>query len=710
MEFFEEHLQASARRLYGLTAPDVVEQYADFVERFRSTAPERRRTRRLELPPAAESLVLGAAARALKQDGFEIRGGTDALRNRVEAHFERTYDCQHGWLATLPRRHDTLALRFDAAVEVGADGVARLTTSCPLPTWEDDFERRLRALVEEIPPHIRRLARAAKPERLRHNPLLRPGEELEEPFTGTLRDYSGCASDDEDEMAELRVGVLPLGRYTFGDDPATAYRGPDLYLGNWRTGAPMIFNGALICAPQNSGKTELIMRWAVAANRAGYSVFLVDVKGNLRDQLAPRLQGRLYYFSTDPYEESDCINFLDGLHGTTPENSMRIRQLVEALMPRDGWEQGEQAYYYQNHFNWFSALIHITLLTQHYYPEMFRQGRANLGHVFEIATNYRMLLACIRNAFLAEANCREARKPPAAPGIAYWCSEIALLLHPDDGGERTGDYSYRTLTQSIVNALRPFSRFGTLHGKIGGPRSDGSYPPPERYFSLEMLTDQEQPVTIILAAREQDLDDGTAVLDLTIRKLQQFLFERMRPPGSRAGGKEVDGRDQPSADVPAAPARRRPVLLLLDETRRIRGFKANEYITFARQAEAGCVIVYQSLDQIGEEPKIREILENVGTQIYLGSLTGSTARYFIDMLPIRFRPTFTINFSFGDGDGAPALQSGQQPVDYFTTSELYRLPGGAWPALVYINGLPRRKPFLVDLDRRFADDADPAAS
>lgn len=673
MDFLEEHLELTARQLFDGRARDVMHEYAEFVKRFRPDAEERWRSRRMSLP-YAESLVLGAASRVLKQDGFEIPGGSDAMRSRIEAKFEREYDCRQGWLAFLTKESATLRLGLKVRVAVGTDDVTRLETNHSLVTWEQEFERRLRHLLADIPEDFEKLARSAKLKAVLHNPVLEPGRELLEAFTGNLRDYSGCAT--RKEVQDLEDGVLPLGYWAFRDDPdARTEHGPALYLTNWRTGAPMIYNGALICAPQNSGKTDLIMRWAIAANRNDYSVFLVDVKGNMRDELGPHLRGKVFCFSTDPDEDSDRINFLAGLHGTTPRDSMRVRQLVEALLPRDGWEQGEQAYFYQNHFNWFSALVHVTLLVQHYQPEAFARGRAHLGHVFEVASNYRDLLACLRNVAIFEGHAREKGQMPAEPGIDYWRSEIALLLHPDDGGERTSDYSYRTLTGSIVNALRPFSRFGTLYSKTGGARWDGEHLSPDRSFTLEMLGDPAEPVTMILAAREQDLDDASTILTIAIRKLQQFLFDRMKHKGLR------------------------PVLLLLDETRRIRGFKANEYITFARQAQAGCVIVYQSLDQIGEEPAIREILENVGTQIYLGSLTGTTARYFIEGLPVRFRPKFGWNVSYGEGDGAPNVQTGQETVQYFTTNELYRLPAGEWPALVYINGQPRRKPILVDLDR-----------
>jgi hypothetical protein len=685
MDFLEEHLEKTAREIHGTEGSDVIRRYADFVERFQKATPKKSSIKR-KLPfkyPA--SLVLDAAVRVLQEDGFDTFSGADLVRNEVKARFERAYDRNSGWFATLPQRHAKLELEFEVAIEVDDDGWMLLSSMPTLVTWEKEFEERVRKQLDKTPESITKLSQSVKPGGMLHNPVLPPGRELTEAFTGNLRDYSGFATSDETK--DLQKGVLPLGTWAFAKDPddptAAVERGEPLFLSNWRTGAPMIYNGALVCAPQNSGKTQLIMRWALAANRHRYSIFLVDVKGNMYAELQPKLQGKVFCFSTDPAEAGDCINFLAGLHGTTPEDSRRVRQLVEALMPRDGWEQGEQAYFYQNHFNWFSALIHIALLVQYYDPAMFGQGQAHLGHVYQLATEYDQLMACIRNIEIYQARAIAAAKkePPdpdikkfAEPGVAYWRSEIALLLDPKDGGQRTADYSYRTLTGAVVNALRPFSRFGTLYSKSGGPRADGSYPPPERSFSLEMLGGAE-PVTIILAAREQDLDDATTVLAIAVRKLQQFLFERMKTPGLQ------------------------PILVLLDETRRIRGFKANEYVTFARQAQAGCVLVYQSLDQIGEEPKIYEILENVGTQIFLGSVAGNSARYLIDMLPRRFRPTFSHTMSFGQG-GGPSVQSGQESVEYFSTGELYRLPAGEWPALVYINGLPRRKPFLVDMDQK----------
>jgi len=183
------------------------------------------------------------------------------------------------------------------------------------------------------------------------------------------------------------------------------------------------------------------------------------------------------------------------------------------------------------------------------------------------------------------------------------------------------------------------------------------------------------PVTIILTAREQDLEKATTVLALTIKRLQSILFDRMKQP-----------KDQLSK-----------VVLLLDETRRIRGFDASRYVTFAREARAGCVISYQSLDQIGGESQVVEMLENVGTQIYLGSLRGNTVRFLLRTLPQRERSTISYQRTQSGGVVSKCLVYGHEVVDYFSSHDLHDLPGGEFPALVILNEHRKRKPFLVDL-------------
>ncbi len=676
---FIDHLRRSAQVLFPTAdgAPDA--RQGEYVERFTAGAPPQPRRRNLEFGEEDSRLVLTNADRLLRAEGFDTHGGPNLALGTLEARLSEDLRGDEDWLAWVPRNQRALSLVFDVRLEADRDG-CRLFTSQALPSWAADFEQRLMDVLAATPPYVRRLMGRISPDRLGEGPaedvlLVRPGEPLREAHDGQLLDYSGCA--DRDAVKDLETGDLPLGRHAFGfpgrDEEAVDY-GADLYLGNYRTGAPMMFNGALICAPQNSGKTRLIMRWAKTANAAGHSVLLVDVKGDLHAQLAPDLKGRVYHFSTDPrMTASDGVNFLAGLDGGDAESLQRVRQLVDAILPKDGWEHGEQAYFHQNHTNWLTGLIQILLLYQHYYPQHFVGGEADLAFVYDMAASEEGLYRVMNLIRVAEA----AAASPRQPGLSYWANEISLLIAPVYRGQRTADYAYRTLTQSITNALRPFSVFGTLYektsrGRIWRPATRRD----RRFFTFDALNDPNEPVTIILAAREQDVDDATTMVSLVVKRLQHTLFDRMAHPGSS-----------------------RAILLLLDETRRIRSFAPDEYITFARQARAGCVVVYQSLDQIGDDKKIRVILENVGAQIYLGSLVGETARHFQRMLPQRRRRSSTSTVSGAlSGEISSSVQTAFETVDYLGAAELYRLPAGEWPALVYLNSQPRRDPILVDTD------------
>jgi len=241
------------------------------------------------------------------------------------------------------------------------------------------------------------------------------------------------------------------------------------------------------------------------------------------------------------------------------------------------------------------------------------------------------------------------------------------------------EHSYRWLTESLAGVLRPFRSWGLLGQKISGAHGLPRFRLEWVAGLDEALQPTRRQVTVVLAARAQEGDDARTILTLAVAKLQHALLERMRHTGDPA---------------------MRPVLLLPDETRRIRNFRTNEYVSYAREAEAGCVVAYQSLDQIGDERQIAELLENIGTQIYLGSLVRNTARHFVESLPKRHRPTFAVT---GGGDGAGAVQIGQETIDYLSTADLYVLPAGRFPALVQLNDQPRRRPILVSLDKADQD-------
>jgi hypothetical protein len=515
-----------------------------------------------------------------------------------------------------------------------------------------------------------------------HNLVLAPGAVLGAVHTGTLRDYSACAQLGE--VQDLGFGVLPLGRYAFeaaGVEPVT---GPELFVNRTSGGAKLEYNGVLVCAPQNSGKTMLVRRWAEAATASnqGYATFVVDVKGNLRQKLEGKLKGEVFCFSTDPKGESDRINFLDGPMGLDAVETERVVQLATSLLPSRGFagQGGIDEYHYRNRVIWLTAFIHLLKLAQCYYPEWFldpdgEERNVDLVDLYELIADEAALYDWIFALADAEAGLEENGVPLPPCGADHWASELAIMLDPQkiNCGQRPERDTYRQYTTALLSALEPFSPHGTLHQRV---RSFG----PGRQFDIEgTLGGEARPVTVLLVAREQDLDKSTTVLSLVVKRLQWFLFERMQAPEE---------------------AEKRPVLLLLDEARRIRDFDAAEYVTFAREAKAACVIVYQAIDQILPAEKRVELLENIGTQIYLGSLVGNTARSLIGILPQRQRLEFSQQVVRTANTETLTTTRANRSTDFFTTTDLYSLPAGRYPALVYINDSPHRPPFFTDMTER----------
>jgi hypothetical protein len=690
MDILLIHLQKTAEKRDLSHAPQPL---LSFLDRFRfgqQSSPEHYQLLK-EQNRYAPLLVLQTTQALLKEDQLQILQ-YDGARGLLTARVEHEYHRNQGWFATVPLRSEKLRLYLEVFVKVDAHGRLDLTANAPLESWVDELKVRLSGRLAQTPEWVKQTSGQTQHATTKtRNTVLRPGGELSGPFHGTLRDYSGCADKQEvNDLHQSGGGALPLGRWTFGTTDTESDYGEMLYLNSFtNTGALREHNGTLICAPQNSGKTELIVRWAKAANQAGYNLLLIDVKGNLHERLAGAdWQGELYYFSTDPRDQqSDAVNFLDGLDPTTPEGSSRVRQLADALLPSEGYESGDNRRYRQHWLNWLTAMIQLVLLDGRYYPDEERPR--DLSDVYALVSDEQELIACLERIDHAEVMQEKDGHAPLFPGLKTLFNDVAALLPPLEFtradpeqpplyGQRA-EYTYRWLTEELVGALRPFGPQGTLSDKTSGFDA-------RRHFQFEWIADvaeEEVPdrgqVTVIVAAREQDLDDARSVLSLSVTKLQHALFERMQ---SRSRQRK-----------------QRPVLLLLDETRRIRNFKTNEYVSFARQAEAGCVVVYQSLDQIGDERQIIELLENVGTQIYLGSLVGNTAKYFVASLPKRFRPTYSLSSTIGNEGSSNTLQTGQEMVDYFTTADLYVLPAGRYPALVYLNDQPRRKPFLVTMDR-----------
>jgi hypothetical protein len=694
-----QHLRAAVRGMQT-SEGSRAEEITAFVEQFHDEVGGSSQT--IVIPTGyPPRLVLNAAEFLLRAQGFDLGKGADALRGLIQARISRDFGTRPNWLSMVQSGRATWRLTVELTLQVDAAGHATVAMTPPIASWLAELRKQLHDMLAQLPAadvERARVAEAALARPVTGDTVLLPGEPLSAPYTGTLRDYSGCATLDEvADLAAGSDGVLPLGRWAFHHPESGLRTGAPLRLASIARGGRRFrreHQGALICAPQNAGKTELLVRWARAANAAGYNLLIVDVKGNMLDKLRDgyRWRGKLFHVTTDPLAmpgvDAPChaLNVLDGLDPRSRLVLQRVRQIAEALLPAEGLDRGETRVWRSNWLNWLSALIHLVLLDQFYWPMDDRSP--DLSDVYALASDERRLIECLERIDRGERVNLAKDAAPLEPGLASWFSDLAVLLpqkviiaanealgRPALEGARA-EYSFRWLTEQLTSALRPFRQAGLLYDKASGRPGI----PRIRLERLAGLDESLQPtaeqVTLVLAAREQELDEAQTMLTLVIVKLQHSLYERMRHTRTR---------------------QLTPVLLLLDETRRIRNFRTNEYVSFAREAEAGCVVVFQFLDQVGNERQIRELLGNIGTQIYLGSLTGSTARHFVDCLPTRDRSTFAI--TTGGVDGVPALQIGKQQVPYFSTADLHVLPAGSYPAIVYLRQQPARSPILTAMDQ-----------
>jgi hypothetical protein len=696
MEPIFDHLRTTVRDM--LTQDQgAADRAARYVEAFHADSRPQGEERSIETGYPAAS-VLKAADWLLKAQSFDTGAGADLSRGALSAQVRRNFGTKPAWLPVASlRREWSLAIRVE--IKVAASGTATIRMAPMVESWVAAFGTDLKALLarsRKIDVTSQRALDAATGGDALRSITLAPGAHLDAPFTGTLRDYSGCATDaDVEPFHAGRGGVLPLGRHAFATPEQPIRLGAPLFLAPMRTtGARREHQGALICAPQNAGKTELMLRWAHAANAAGYNLLIVDVKGTMLQKLARSgrpWRGKLYHVTTDPMvtpgvSDQPChaLNFLDGIEPGTVLADQRVRQIVEALLPEETFKGGEMRWR-TNLLNWMHGLVHLALLKGAYWPA--ERWGTDLADVYKLASSEAALREALCKVDEAERTYLERGLHPLMPVLTQTFADLAALLpretivpeaphHAELKGERA-EYSYRWMTEHLVSALRPFRVGGLLYDKTIG-RLESPQASLLGVSGLDQnLAPSSEQVTIVLAARTQELGEARTMLALALARLQQALFERMRHAGNPA---------------------LRPVLLLLDETRRIPGFKTNEYVSYAREAEAGCVVVYQSLDQIGNERQIAELLENIGTQVYLGSLTGNTAKHFVAALPTRHRRTFGLQ---AGGDGA-SLQVGQEQIPYFSTADLYDLPAGDFPALVYVRDQPHRPPILVSLDRRYA--------
>jgi len=519
--------------------------------------------------------------------------------------------------------------------------------------------------------------------------IIGPGETLDRIVQGTVYDYGACGTTKQ--AHQRSVGILPAGVWAFRRKGDVTY-GPRIYLD-----APTIERGVLLCAPAGVGKTHLLVKWALAARKHGYSVFIVDVKGNLLKnypQLDPG-DGSLFHFSTDLDADSDRINFLAGLGWVAPSpkrgvdyDDLKEREFsridesvgdISRMLLEEPKIQDDELRFYENRLNWLHAFIHLLKLQEFYFPNDFaRNGTlrsADLSDLFDLVRNEQGFLALARRLLVEEQRReKDPRCPPVRFGVQHNLYALGPLIRRDaespldQFSQQTSNENFGLLTLGIVNALKPFSV--RLRARVSDVGS-GSL------FRIEQAFSGSKPCSIVFSAVPETDSAAKALLSIAVRRLRQLVNARLK-----------------------ADERKVPMLLLLDETVMIRGFDPDQYVAFNRQAQAGCVLVYQDLSAIGSDDKALRVLRNVGAQVYMGSLSGKTLQLFQQSLGKRRRTRASTGASHSV-DGRSSSETWiDEEVDKLGAAELADLPGGVRPGVVVIRTPEGQSvpPVIVDFD------------
>ncbi|MBV9119971.1 MAG: hypothetical protein JOZ39_04640, partial [Chloroflexi bacterium] len=132
----------------------------------------------------------------------------------------------------------------------------KIHTTLPQRVGESFIGREFEGIVADFERLLPTIALA--PEAV-HDPIVGPNLSPPEAFTGTLRDYSRCATLTE--LGQLRQGDFPLGRYLWPAENSTGATA--LFLGapseaDGQPGEHLIFRNVCVTAPVGMGKTYSI--------------------------------------------------------------------------------------------------------------------------------------------------------------------------------------------------------------------------------------------------------------------------------------------------------------------------------------------------------------------------------------------------------------------------------------------------------------------
>jgi hypothetical protein len=485
------------------------------------------------------------------------------------------------------------------------------------------------------------------------DPIIGPGESTPDAFTGTLRDYSRCATVGD--VGLLRSGDFPLGRYLW--PAADAHGSVPLFLGAPHNARGqelehLIFRNVCVTAPVGMGKSYSIFRpWSVAAARAGFSSLVFDPKGDLTQDLREPVfaaGNRVVIFSTSPEQPSVNWNFMDEVE-IDAQGRLKSRRAVEAildaLLPRENAESDKEEFASRLFRGWLGGFIQI--------------AKYALGDGADPFVLYQM------------ARDDDRLKELLQMVRDRWGESIheRLYYEVNDLFDKF-EWGYTAQLRGVANALAPF---------VQDPlRNRTRARPGERRFRITDL--DRRPTTLFLSCPLRDLQAAQRVGSVATSLLLSHIYER-KPPAA----------GQPDTRV--------PLLLLLDETRLLSANLA-EFLAVGRGFKAGVVTCYQELDQIRDESSRREILTNSNTLICLRGIGPGSRKALMERLSRATIQVAGVGASVGEEARQQAnVNLSRQEVAVLGEYEVRAMPGPQHVALVHVQDgtVADAKPFLVDL-------------
>lgn len=525
----------------------------------------------------------------------------------------------------------------------------RIRTSLPQRAGKSFVEKEYEGLVADFQRLLPTVQLAAGSV---HDPIVGPGQAIPDSFTGTLRDFSRCASLED--LGAIGAGDFPLGRYLWPSEDSTGTA--PLYLGAPRdaSGKPsehLLFRNVMVTAPVGMGKTYSIFRpWAVAAARAGFSSLIFDAKGDLAPVLREPVfaaGNRVVIFSSSPEQASVNWNFMDEVEidrSGRLVSRRSVEAILDALLPKEAGGEKDQ-FAHKLFRSWLGGFIQI--------------AKYALADMADPQTVYRM------------ARDQDYLTELLGQVKARWSDEVyeRLYYEINDLFDKF-EWGYTAQLRGVANALQPF---------INEPlRSRTRARPGGRGFRITDL--DKRPTTFILSCPLQDLEAAKQIGSVATSLLLSHVYER-RPPAE----------GQPDTRI--------PLILLLDETRLLSANLA-EFLAVGRGFKAGVVMCYQELDQIKDEGMRREMLTNSNTLIALRGVGPGSRKSIQERLSRATVQVVGVGGTIGEEARQQANVNVQrQEVAILGEYEIRSLPGPKYVALVHIQDgtVQRARPFLVDL-------------